>query len=603
MGFIAQLRAGEGTFAEIVPIERDPDGIHRWRWTAICCALIAAVVACLAVDAVFDRNFSKNINEGVAYLDMAYGLAAGHPGALLNSYWSPGYPVVLSIGLTLLHPSPARELAAIYAIDAAIGVLAFCCLIYFVTGLPTPSDRAGMVGLTRPMLLAVASALFLVAVQADAPVYLMTPDLLLAAFLWLAGGAFLRVAQRQRIDHYVILALALALAYFTKAAALVLVIAAAAILPFTGASRKRAIRGGLVYVGVAALLIAPYVAKLSSAKGRFTFGDSGSLNYAWIVDGADGPNRWHMENDSPHGHARMQLSHPARRLLTSPGVYEYASPIQGTFPTFDDPSYWDEGLKPAFYLKGEIWHLAMNGYHTLSWFGRRGEFVVALLVLLVVQRHFRASGVFRETLPVLLWFASLWGVYLLVDVEDRYVFAVLTAVLLLAAAGVRLPASGTVRRMLAICTVLVACGAGIRSLDAAGHKVFYGIRPLFVGSINVRMNAVGPYQNPYWEAAQILTGKLGLHANDSVACMQLGCDNSYWARLAGLRITADISSETDYWTHSPEERAKAMAVLSEDGVKALVTRHLGAGAESEGWVPLYDPHETPAEELYARLTK
>jgi hypothetical protein len=98
-----------------------------------------------------------------------------------------------------------------------------------------------------------------------------------------------------------------------------------------------------------------------------------------------------------------------------------------------------------------------------------------------------------------------------------------------------------------------------------------------------------PYDNPYWEAAQALTRKLGLHANDSIACNDLGCDDTYWARLAGLRVTADISTEADYGEATPADRARAMPVLAGVGVKAIVARHLGAGAESEGWMPLSDP--------------
>jgi len=570
------------------------------RWKVFCGAVVAAVVLCVAVDAVFDRNFSKNISDGVAYLDIADAVGRGRLAALSNPYWSPGYPVALQIGLALLRPSPARELAALYVIDGALAMLALSCLVYFVKGLPIV-DRDGHFGLTRPMLLAVAFSLFLIAVQRDAPPQLMTPDLLLAACLWLGGGAFLRIAHGQWILDYVILAFALALAYFTKAVALSLVVVAGAVLPFTGPYRRKAIRGVLTYFFVVFAMISPYVAGLSKSKGRFTLGESGSLNYAWIVDGADGPNRWHLQNDSPHGHAQLALAHPARRLLRSPDVYEFGSPVDGSFPIFNDPSYWDDGLRPVFYMKGQLWHIAMNLYHTASWLARRGEFVIALLFLLCLQVYSRTPGRFRETLPVFVWFASLWGLYLLVDVEDRYVFAVLTSIFLLAVASLRLPDFPHMRQAVTVCTIILVSGAVIRSLDVAGEKVFYGIRQMFIGP--VKMKAVGPYQNPYWEVAQKLTGTLGLHANDSVACMELGCDNTYWARLAGLRVTADISREAEYWAASRADRARAMAALAGAGVKAVVARHLGTGAESEGWTPLSDPNETPAQELYARLTQ
>ncbi len=570
-------------------------------WAAVCGVLFLIIVLCLAMDAGFDRHFSANLTDGVAYLDISDAFMHGNTGALLNAYWSPAYPVALSAGRALLHPSPALELAAIYAIHAAIDLLALCCLIYFVLGLPVAGD-SGVTGLTRPMLLAVACALFLISVRIDDPIQLMTPDFLLGAFLWLAGGAFLRIARDQRFWHYVLLAVTVSLAYFTKAVALSLAISALVILPFTGPDRKKAARGLVVYAAVAAALICPYAVNLSRAKGRFTFGESGSLNYAWIVDKADGVNRWHMQDDTPHGHARMKLLHPARRLMKSPEVYEFAWPVDGTFPTFDDPSYWDDGLKPAFYLKGQLWHIAMNLYHTLAWLAGRGEFVVGLLLLLFLQRRSRVPPRLRETLPVLLWFAGLWGLYLLVDIEARYVFSFLLAMLLLAAASVRLADSAQVRGIAAVCTLVLVGGVAVRSLNAGAAKVYSGIRMTSVGRF--KQKSFGPFYNPYWEDAGALTSRLGLRPGDSVACMQLGCDDTYWARLAGLRVTAELSGDTDYWKTSAADRARAMSVLASAGVKAVVTRHLGPGAQSEGWVPLSDPHELPeAQALYARLTQ
>jgi hypothetical protein len=114
----------------------------------------------------------------------------------------------------------------------------------------------------------------------------------------------------------------------------------------------------------------------------------------------------------------------------------------------------------------------MNVYHTLSWLARRGEFVIALPFMFWFQYRYKIPTRVREILPVLLWFASLWGLYLLVDVEDRYVFGVLTAILLLAAASLRLPDSWHFRRAVAICLVILFSGAVIRSLDVAGEKFF-----------------------------------------------------------------------------------------------------------------------------------
>jgi len=443
------------------------------------------------------------------------------------------------------------------------------------------------------MLLAVGCALFLIAVQADGSVAQITPDLLLAAWLWLAGGAFLLIARSQGTVSYLVLGLALSLAYFTKVVALPLAVIAFLMLPFAGADRRRGVRGAVLCLAIFTILIAPYVAKLSAAKGRFTFGESGSLNYAWVVDGSD---RWELESDSPHGHARMALVHPARRVLQSPEVYEFAEPVPGSFPMFDDPSYWDDGLKPVFYVKGELWHLAMDSYHTLAWLGRRGEFVIALLLLALVQYRARIPAALREILPVLLWFTCLWGLYMLVDVEDRYVFAVLTSMLLLAAAAIRLPESRQMRRIVSVCALILVCGAALRAIGAASDKFYNGIKDKYINVSPINPKGIGPFDSPYWEVAKNLIDRVGVQPNDSVACMRAGCNDPYWARLAGVRITADVPKEYQYWQASPADRDKAMSALAGVGVKAMVTRWLGPGAETEGWIPL-------GQSLYARRTK
>jgi hypothetical protein len=573
---------------------RETERIRRRRdawWRGLCGCLIAAILLYLAMDAVFDRTFNLNIGDGVSYLDIATRIAKGDPTAFQNAYWSPGYPVALFAGLSILRPSPAMELAAVYWINWAIGLLALACLIYFITGVPLTAKGSGRLGLTRPMLAALGLALFLIAAQADAPVYQLTPDLLLAAWLWLAGGAFLRIAHRQRLRDYALLGIALALAYFTKVVALSMTAGALAILPFTGTRRTRALLGTALTMVLVALPIAPYVAGLSKYKGRFTFGDSGSLNYAWVVDNS---SRLEVANDSYPGHARLNLIHPARRLLKWPETWEFgSSPIRGSFPIWNDPSYWDEGTKPVFYLKGELWHIAMNTYHTINWLGRRAEIVIALLLAFLAQRRARVPARLRGILPVLLWFAALWALYMAVDVEDRYVFSALTAVLILGAAMVRMPDTAAMRKLVAAGLLIVVCGAAARGLGAVGMKAFRGVKATYIGPEKTK--AVGPYDNPYWQVAQSLTGRVGLRAHDSVACLELGCDSPFWARLAGVRVTADIP-RPGYWEAAPADRAKAMAALSAAGVKAIVARHLGPGAEAEHWIPL-------GADYYARLTK
>lgn len=552
------------------------------RWTLLCKALVCAILICLALDAVFDRAFTKNVADGVSYLDIGDSVARGDVSALLNAYWSPAYPVVLLAGLTLIHPPPTLQLATIYGTNAVVAVFALCTLLYLVTGLPARTDTTETFGLSRPMLTGLACALFMISIEADVPVEQITPDLLLGGLLWLSGGAMLRISSNQKLFHYVLLAVSLSLAYFTKAVALPLAIAALAMLPFMGRNRNKALRGLAVASAVTAAFVAPYIGQISKRKGRFTFGDTGALNYAWIVDGSE---RVEVQNDSRQGHASLHLLHPTRRLLAVPAVYEFAEPVKGTFPAFDDPSYWDDGLRPRLYLKGEIWHIAMNLFHTFSWLARRGAIVVGLLFLLILRRRARIPFARDAVLPLLLWFGALWGIYLMVDVEDRYVFGALIAVIILIASGVRLPNSGTLRTAVTTCIVLVVCGIAVRALEFRTDKAY----------LAVKEKEIGPYHDPYWAVGENLRNRMGLRQGDTLACLEKACESPYWARLEGFRVVADLPREAEYWTHNAEVRGKVLSVLDSIGVRALVSRGLGEGAESEGWIPL-------GSNLYARAT-
>ena len=189
---------------------------------------------------------------------------------------------------------------------------------------------------------------------------------------------------------------------------------------------------------------------------------------------------------------------------------------------------------------------------------------------------------------MLLWSLALWGLYLIVDVEDRYVFAALTALLLLTASAVRLPSPGTWRPIVSACVLVLVCGVALRSLETASDKVYRAVKE----------KTFGPYSDPYWQVAQTLKSRLNLQSGDSLACLEHACESPYWARLAGLRIVADIPREAEYWGADNDSRNKALGVLAATGVKALIGTDPRDGAEAEGWIPL--GRIPPDRDLYAK---
>jgi hypothetical protein len=59
----------------------------------------------------------------------------------------------------------------------------------------------------------------------------------------------------------------------------------------------------------------------------------------------------HWQGSKP-GHADAQ--HPTRQIYGGPAVYEFATPIAGTYPVWYDPSYWYAGLDSSMHPMREV---------------------------------------------------------------------------------------------------------------------------------------------------------------------------------------------------------------------------------------------------------
>jgi len=88
-----------------------------------------------------------------------------------------------------------------------------------------------------------------------------------------------------------------------------------------------------------AAIVGLYIWALSEAKGRFTWGDSAWLNVAIHVNGVPYVN-WQGGPESSG-----QPIHPTRQLSMRPPIFEFATPIPGTYPPWYDPAYWNEGVR------------------------------------------------------------------------------------------------------------------------------------------------------------------------------------------------------------------------------------------------------------------
>src|SRR6201986_3252241 len=87
--------------------------------------LVAWVAQSLAICNVLNA-------DGGSYLDIAYSCASGNWNALVNAYWSPGYPFLLALYIKLFHVAPYYEPLAIHLFAVASLIVALISLEYFL---------------------------------------------------------------------------------------------------------------------------------------------------------------------------------------------------------------------------------------------------------------------------------------------------------------------------------------------------------------------------------------------------------------------------------------------------------------------------------------
>src|SRR5439155_7877408 len=128
---------------------------------------------------------------------------------------------------------------------------------------------------------------------------------------------------------FALLGVVLGLGYLTKAPMLLLTFIFLGVSIFSVGNFRKALPRALIALVVFLSIGGPFVLALSHIKGRWTFGDSGKLNYAWHVNKIAGYIHW--QGEIPDDGIPK---HPTRKIFTLPAIYEFRTPIGGTYPAW-----------------------------------------------------------------------------------------------------------------------------------------------------------------------------------------------------------------------------------------------------------------------------
>lgn len=532
---------------------------------------------------------SQSMNEdGINYLDMGAAYFDGHWETAVNAIWSPLYAWIVGAVVGVLEPSIRWEFPVVQLTNLAIYASTLVCFEFFWRELTLryyrqPEGAVQVERFSPALWLVLGYSLFIYSALNLGQVWAVTPDMCVAALVYLAAGFALRLAQPDaRGRDAILLGAVLGFGYLAKAAMFPLAIVAIVLIAIL--SRRADMPWVKAATTMAAFLIiaGPYLVVLSLDQGKPTFGDVGRFTYLKHVGGMPYPH-FRVAPDSYAG----TPTHPARQFDADPPVYEFAEPIGGTYPLAYDPGYWTNGLAPSIKIGQQLKALATNGVFYFDLFVRiQGGFVAIVLLLCLLS----ASSGARLTLwsvesALVLWAVAAFGLYSLVYVIPRYVapFVMLFWCGLLA--SIQFPQGAAYRRVTVLGSLLLVLfvWTNIAAFNLQGLSALVGFSPAAEAA---RASFEGGAGDDHVALAENLRS-LGIARGDKVGFIGYSF-TAFWARLARVRIVAEITPEDadSFWTADANRQAEILQRFAEAGAVAVVAAPADPRHIPEGWAEI-----------------
>jgi hypothetical protein len=534
--------------------------------------------------------------DSISYLDLGDAWLRGDWAHAINAMWSPFYSWLLGLTLRLFRPTAYQEFTTARLLNFAIYTLAlaaftFCLHTVLHARRARITAERAQGRATEPTLrthtstllpdyavLLVGYACFIWTALVMNRVARISPDLLVSVWVYLTAGLLLRArAGDLRWLDFALLGLVLGVGYLTKTIMCPLGFVWLACAVFAIKPRRRSVPRVLVALLVFLCVAMPFVVALSLHQHRLTIGDSARLNYAWYVNRITPFTHWQGE---PTGSGTP--AHPTRQIFIAPNVYEFATPVGGTYPPWYDPTFWYAGVTPHFNLRQQARAVARNLYLLARFIGTR-IFLLAALVGLAILFYFGRRGRMFVGDVTMLWLVSLpsliaCSLYLLINVEARYLAPFFTLIGLSLFACVRLPETLTAQRLAraTVAVILLACALSLAP-DAA-RDAYATARDLFT-----KQSATDDVQ---WQIADELNRR-GVRPGAQVAIIG---DAMYaaWPRLARVRVVAELPVKPDgnvaaFWTADEARKQQIIAAFAHTGAQIIVAQDVPQGVATDGW--------------------
>jgi hypothetical protein len=552
---------------------------HALRALAVIMGAVHSTVAVL----------QQSMNEdGINYLDMGDAYLSGDWGEAFSAVWSPVYGVLISAAVRISDASIWWEFPAVQIANFAIYVGALLSFEFFWNRLTAQYYAgSGHDAVRFPPFAwhAMGYSLFIWSSLNLIQIWSVTPDMCVAAVVYLAAGLILQASGRPaQIRTVIVLGLLLGFGYLVKAALLPLGLVALLLTAMaTAAPLGRRVRGLVASIAAMLVIAAPLIAPLSWNAGHLTMGDVGRFTYLKHVNEMPYPD-FHSAVDRLRG----APLHPPRRVFDEPPVYEFAEPVAGTYPMAFDPGYWTRGLAPVISAEGQARALATSAMFLFDLFVRMQGGFLALILLLAFMSDRRRLSV-DGTAALVLWSLAAFGMYSIVHILSRYIapFVVLFWAGILA--GMRFPADASGKRLASVGSILLTLFVWINlgALNLDGLRRVTGFTPLSEAASQPATEIAGHRVSHPLTAEELL--RLGLQGGDAVGVIGYSY-SEYWARLARFRIIAEIHWHDTgrFWDATPEKQAGAIEAFAKAGAVAVIADPVSIDQSPPGWRPVGD---------------
>ena len=522
------------------------------------------------------------VSDTVSYLDIGDGLWRGHWSMLVNGIWGPFFAAILGVVVGLFRPSPYWEFPLVHLVMFAIFLFALWGFDFFLReliSLRRQNESDHEFSLPAWVWLTIGYTLFLWSSLQLIQVSETNPDMLVAAFFYLACGLLVRIRRNAagRLT-YLSLGLVLGLGYLTKSIMFPVSLICLAVAFAIG---QRDARQRLRFLGAVAVFLAvtmPFVAALSIQKGRFTFGESGRYNYAVHVDHVP---RTHWQGETTGSGNPL---HGSRQIFDRPATFEFGTPVEGTYPAWTDPSYWYDGVQTHFNLhRLLVTEARLLHVETLFFFELHGALIATLFVMFYVgtrpkstQHDFSAY-----------WFLLLPAVitlclYASIHIEPRYLAPFIVVLLLGLFFSVHLPAAPESRRLSSAVAIFLFL-MFVCPVESSSLHVKEFVRDLTGRS--------APDQSSY-QAMTSEMSRMGLRPGDRIASLEYSLwGMSTWARLSRVKIVAEVyywpslseSTGNDFWKADSATQARVIQAIEKTGARVIVSQAAPIPTDASGW--------------------